>query len=129
MFCHAAKLQTKSETFHVCTETSQEPDFAKNPDSSSSFAHIFTWINIALPFLFSTHIIFEKYESTVLCVVSVSEKLWYFVHAWQFEGFSQNFSKSQGTKIKSYEMKMAVLPYCDTDGEVKWRAYFSWSWL
>ena len=32
----------KSDTFQVCNETSQEPDFAKNPDSSSSFAHIFT---------------------------------------------------------------------------------------
>ena len=67
----------KSDTFHICNETLQESDFAKNPDSSSSSTFVYSYFHLPgstlhSPFFFDFHMLFEEFESTVLCVVSVS---------------------------------------------------------
>ena len=112
----------KSATFHICNEAWQNLTL---PKIEIPLPHIFTWLNILT---FPTLI----FESTVLCVVSVSETI-LCTHG-NLKGLVRFVSKCQVTKPECwrkyssewYEMKMVALPYCHREVLKKPWCYFPW---
>ena len=121
------------------------------PHSTSATKHDRTWLCQKLRFLFlifspgSTWpyiltfptLIFENFESTVLCVVSVSETTknsGILCTHGNLKGLVRFVSKCQVTKPECwrkyssewYEMKMVALPYCHREVLKKPWCYFPW---
>ena len=117
----------KSATFHICNEAWQNLTL---PKIEIPLPHIFTWLNILT---FPTLI----FESTVLCVVSVSETTknsGILCTHGNLKGLVRFVSKCQVTKPECwrkyssewYEMKMVALPYCHREVLKKPWCYFPW---
>ena len=117
----------KSATFHICNEAWQNLTL---PKIEIPLPHIFTWPYILT---FPTLI----FESTVLCVVSVSETTknsGILCTHGNLKGLVRFVSKCQVTKPECwrkyssewYEMKMVALPYCHREVLKKPWCYFPW---
>ena len=100
----------KSATFHICNEAWQNLTL---PKIEIPLPHIFTWLNLAqhgstrlniLSFL-ASHDLWKFWVNSLVCGLGQwdDQKLWYFVHAWQFEGFSQICFQVPGNETRVLE--------------------------
>ena len=89
----------KSATFHICNEAWQNLTL---PKIEIPLPHIFTWLNMALHSYFSD---LDLRVNSLVCGLGQwdDQKLWYFVHAWQFEGFSQICFQVPGNETRVLE--------------------------